>query len=678
MVRESFATLLKTSNVAFLLFVLLFTGGSWEVFPGFIGSVLKEITAVFRDSATQWMLVVCLAVYFSAFLILERRMNPSAKKSSIFLFTFVALCLVSYAARYESVAKSIQVPVLLAGIVSGLAVSAWVRWSEQSTAQWSVWVLRWLAGLLAGAALYQPESSASFSYRGVPRWCGVWDNPNLYGLLMGAGVVVAAGLGRSGWQMAERGWKSNVHMALCLAAVALTAYGCFKSYSRGAWLGTVCGLVYLIWNSGVGIQNAELVMWFRNNRRALLTVLLSLVVLGFWQLRFSESRVAQRVASVGNLNDFSWRNRVAAWQGATRMMRTRPVIGFGWGEAEAVYGKKYLPPKVIEGAAIQLNDFLMIGICAGVPALVCFSAYVFLGLRERKAAGSEQSPAMICRAGTVVLLVGFCLDGGLFKLPVAALFWTLLELARVSPAGEGTEQTVNAPRASNAEEVSAGKWLRALAVILALAALGISAVQLITPHLSVSERTLAIARKHLIQSSERADFDFLAANPSWPGKRLKTLLAHVELANYNRRLVNWNLDDQSYRDFVLSPLIDPAFDGDMNWRRALWENFYPRIRKENDPLSAAEIVVRLLRERVTISNQIQQPQSIAEIWRKQITDAEGFERIYVAALRSIGIPSKMSALQQAEIFTNGQWLPAPRPMRWQNRLITVERRYCTV
>jgi hypothetical protein len=48
---------------------------------------------------------------------------------------------------------------------------------------------------------------------------------------------------------------------------------------------------------------------------------------------------------------------------------------------------------------------------------------------------SSDSPSMlnsldtICRAGAVVLLVGFWFDGGLFKLSVAPVFWALLELS---------------------------------------------------------------------------------------------------------------------------------------------------------------------------------------------------------------------------------------------------------
>ena len=68
MACKSFATLLKTSGVAFLLFVLLFAGGGWQSSPGFVGAALREITAVFRDAETQWMVFFCLGIYFTGHL----------------------------------------------------------------------------------------------------------------------------------------------------------------------------------------------------------------------------------------------------------------------------------------------------------------------------------------------------------------------------------------------------------------------------------------------------------------------------------------------------------------------------------------------------------------------------------------------------------------------------------
>jgi predicted esterase len=204
--------------------------------------------------------------------------------------------------------------------------------------------------------------------------------------------------------------------------------------------------------------------------------------------------------------------------------------------------------------------------------------------------------------------------------------------------------------------------LRWLAGILAILAVGQTALHLIPPRLAISARTLAIAREHLIQPKEKEDFAFLASAGIWRGKRLKTLLTHVELANYNRELVNWKLDDQIYREFVLSSQVDSAFDGDMNWRRPLWESFYPRIRKETTPEGAAEIVVRHLRERVTIAEGLDSPRTIADVWLRQITTARGFEAIYVAALRSAGIPSRLDAQGRAEFWTGAEWKLAPRPI----------------
>jgi dienelactone hydrolase len=215
-------------------------------------------------------------------------------------------------------------------------------------------------------------------------------------------------------------------------------------------------------------------------------------------------------------------------------------------------------------------------------------------------------------------------------------------------------------------------WLRCVAAVLGAVAAGQTALHLIPRRLPVSTRTLAIARKHLIQQKELSDFDFLVTNAIWQmpsGHRLGTLLTHVELANYNRELINWKFDEQIYRDFVLSPQIDPAHDGDVNWRRELWENFYPRIRKQNTTEAAAQIIARFLRERVTVVaasdfgvEDTKLPTSISDIWKRQICNGKGFESVYVAAMRAAGVPARLSSGGQAEFWTGSDWRSAPRPI----------------
>jgi len=94
----------------------------------------------------------------------------------------------------------------------------------------------------------------------------------------------------------------------------------------------------------------------------------------------------------------------------------------------------------------------------------------------------------------------------------------------------------------------------------------------------------------------------------------------------------------------------------------LWENFYPRIRREQSPEATAETVVRFLRERVTIVQETDFPTTVAEIWQRQIANERGFETVYVAALRSVGVPSRLSPQGHAEFWTGSAWQAAPRPL----------------
>jgi hypothetical protein len=53
---------------------------------------------------------------------------------------------------------------------------------------------------------------------------------------------------------------------------------------------------------------------------------------------------------------------------------------------------------------------------------------------------------------------------------------------------------------------------------------------------------------------------------------------------------------------------------------------------------------------------------IRSIWDEELTDAAGFERICVAALRSAGIPARLGGEGHAECFAEGKWQAAPRPV----------------
>ncbi|MDE8344392.1 MAG: O-antigen ligase family protein, partial [Acidocella sp.] len=189
-----------------------------------------------------------------------------------------------------------------------------------------------------------------------------------------------------------------------------------------------------------------------------------------------------------DLGRSSAQHRAAAWRAGLEIMRDHP-FGVGWNNAVSLYDKSYSPP---EGgaAAITTNDYMMIGTELGIPDLLCFLVYVGLCLRSPRNGsvislasnpgnaivpgasvlveqGRDQDtlpdtvkgptqpckslPAdpvgmmpwdearhlrVVCRAGALVFVVAFWFDGGLFKLPTAALFWVLLELGAEHRTGQ--------------------------------------------------------------------------------------------------------------------------------------------------------------------------------------------------------------------------------------------------
>ena len=718
------------------------------------------------------MVVVCLLSYLAAFLVLERRgkwpqenaehakepagqahasgrgvfalfafLRGNCRKPDFWLAVFVSWVLLRYAVAYESASKSLQVVVLLTGVVFGKAVAFWTQGSRTLSASppdgargAGVRVrgfLTLLLLLLAVSVLCQTDSGMQYQYRGIPRWKGPWDNPNTFGVLVAVGAVLGVGMLMSAARKAESGKQKAdiqrwVRMVLLIAPTVVCGIGLLKSYSRGAWLGAVCGLGFIVYQvvrwQVAGAAKTESrkqkveISCGSPSRLGWLSVAvvgLSVFTIAFWQFRHSQSPLLRRVFSVANLNDFSWRNRVTVWQGSVRMLRAHPWFGVGWGQVEKEFAEGYRAARLEESAAVQLNDYFTLANSAGLPALLCFLAFVGLSFTrspECRVRNQEKAPhpgplpsaergsvlvsptsatldfgpetpalAPACCAAALVLLIGFWFDGGLFKLAASAVFWLLLGLANVIPGQAfGSSESVSGPIVSQGGCGSGslprgGVALRWLAVLLAMLALGQTALHLIPPQLDITPRTLEIARRYLIAPKEAADFACLSTKPYWPGKKLKTLLEHVELANYNRELINWKLEDELYRNFVLSPEIAPEFDGTMHWRRLLWEHFYPRIRKEESPAPAVQTILTYLRSRVGIigkplapalsppRGERNAPNVVEQIWIRQITNKKGFEVICVAALRSAGIPARLNSQNRAEFWNGAEWKPVSPP-----------------
>jgi hypothetical protein len=403
----------------------------------------------------QWMLLVYFAVWCGSLIF------PTFSLNDLPLIGLLLVVIGAFFIGYAASLRTADAIILLAGVALGKGTSLLLKEevrSKKDEVQNSsgIWNLEFgirnfllgLVVLLAFSSWWHLDMSDNF-YHG-PRWMGLWNNPNDYGLLMGAGVVLAIGLlaaspkstvqspqsGISeGGRRSEDGggnllrslcsfaakiggdsWNSSLRIVLFIAAFMMGT-GLILSYSRGAWVGTAIGLLYL----------AKVYGKFKW-RWVLAPVLVVVAVAWFfWNTPQTAPWYSQRL----DLSRGSVQHRVAAWKAGFEMMRDHP-FGVGWNKAVETYEKNYSSPD--DGAAaITTNDYLMLGTQVGIPALVCFVAYVALqlGVGRRKMGdgtekfgirNSEFGIKAACHAAVIATLVAFWFDGGLFPAyPVVTL-----------------------------------------------------------------------------------------------------------------------------------------------------------------------------------------------------------------------------------------------------------------
>jgi hypothetical protein len=436
------------------------------------------LSSVYSQSICSWV-IPCLCVYIFGLAVRLRwlgRLSATGRPNSnrfvdnarmICLLMFLSAALVDWSRNYSKTGSS-DLLVLLCGITLAHII-LWLK-MEQGDSTWALGihmnVVNSLIVIFTFAVFLQPQCWEEFFYRGHRRWHGPWWNPNHFGLLIGSGLVLTVGqifqylglLSTVSGRITVRPQYRRV--GVYLLAACCMGFALIKSYSRGAWIGTVIALIYFgveatslsrraarvveAFGSCAG-RGANWLFWgprAMRNRITLGIAIISLLALCFWNYRHARTPEVRRILSVGNPNDFSWRFRLVAYEGALQMMLSRPLGGFGWGEAETAYGSFFQPSDLLESKVILLNDYFMVGITLGLPALVCFTIYIGLTWISNSSAKNKWSkgtmPNYYCgreewlhassRAAVIVFLVGFWLDRGIFWLALTVPFWVLLEL----------------------------------------------------------------------------------------------------------------------------------------------------------------------------------------------------------------------------------------------------------
>jgi len=457
-----------------------FTAGNIAPSRDIVGDVLSVV----REHGAQWILELGVVLSCVIFILLQNRQTAGTfwdfDARDLWLVGIAVIGLLGYFS-YRTYLESFQAFTMFAGMALGKGTSLWTSWAAK-LCQLRVGNLTSIILLIiicnSGTWIIWPLGTI-YQYQEQMRWSGIWENPNIYGLLVGVGITIAFGLLAYSYGAIRAGetsackckvWRLSA-LGLLGMSIGSMGLGLVRSYSRGAWVATVCGVFYLlallsrnwrVWQcialerghendvSCAHPHGLRLVAWLHRNRSQLCGILLVVGFVAVSHLRNTEQLFARRAFSALNTVDCSWRNRIAAWEGALQITAEHPLLGTGWGKPEPLFGHYYMPPKLNESAAIEMNDYFMLGATLGIPALFCFCMYLWLSLTRKAESGKQKAEIReadwlqtTCRAGAVVLLIGFWFDGGLFKLPTAATFWILLELGAAAPSQSHTVTAIS-------------------------------------------------------------------------------------------------------------------------------------------------------------------------------------------------------------------------------------------
>jgi O-antigen ligase len=174
--------------------------------------------------------------------------------------------------------------------------------------------------------------------------------------------------------------------------------GLLATYTRGAWMGFVVGVLALI----------------PATRKGRWLLLGGLIVLGLTTLA-GPQHLRQRFLTMGDPDDPTVKERVYMWRSGLTMWRQHPVLGVGPGGVKREYESYALPEAVKKRTGHVHNTPLQILVERGVLGLAAWvwiwAAFYARGIRLLRRLPSEARQERALVAGSLAAITGFLVAG---------------------------------------------------------------------------------------------------------------------------------------------------------------------------------------------------------------------------------------------------------------------------
>ncbi len=242
---------------------------------------------------------------------------------------------------------------------------------------------------------------------GKNRMTASFEHPNDFGAYLTLIIPLFIGVAIFGKMKKKARFLYFAAISLLFICLALT-------YSRGAWIGVLAGIVFL-----------SLV-----NKRRLVPIIFLLFLISLF---FIPSSFQNRAKEIFALKNGSNQERIMIWQGAIKMIEVHPIIGHGVNTFCVNYPNYSLPES--NGRWYAHNCYLQM---AGEIGLLGLSVFLMtmLGLfinRLRALKRLRDGNRKVMLAGILSGLFGFLIhsfvDTNFYSLPLAVAFWFFCGLA---------------------------------------------------------------------------------------------------------------------------------------------------------------------------------------------------------------------------------------------------------
>jgi len=214
------------------------------------------------------------------------------------------------------------------------------------------------------------------------------------------------------WILAYFVHTSGRQKLLAGMSLIITSMALLFSFSRGAWLGTMGGLL----------------LYGLCQKRARLKVVILILIMSV--LLFGYPPLFHRLSSIIDLSYSSNQERIYIWESTWRMIKDHPVIGMGMGNYVSFYKWYIMPGSKITDASFAHNIFLQIWAECGIGALFAFAGIIIFTLLKgislvKSPDSSFKTIGLASLAAFVGILIHSQVDCTIYSMHIGPIFWLL-------------------------------------------------------------------------------------------------------------------------------------------------------------------------------------------------------------------------------------------------------------